>query len=198
MKLRSAASGWVRAGLFAVLSLVAFLAFHKVMARSAHAFAAFAYTFVGLAALPIIDDVRRRKRRGLSLPEFETAPRDATYERLLSPAALAWPAALVLWVLIPASAVAAAANLAVGQWVHDVAGSMGGVAAVITGALAGLAAWMGLRTVAIWRLGDSIGRWPLWVEAPPTSLSFHALVNEWRRPPVYYIEPPARHLRSVS
>lgn len=196
MILRSAASGWVRAGFFALLSLVVFLVFRKAMARGAHSFAAFAYTFLGLAAVPVFDELRRRNRRGTHA-DFEMAPKDATYEKLTSPRQLLWPIALVLWVLLPATLVAAGVNLIVGEAIHDVAGSMGSVVAVATGALAGLAAWMALRTLSVMRLGDTVGRWPLWLEAPPPSLTFRALASEWRRRQTYYFQPPSRHLRAV-
>jgi hypothetical protein len=193
MKLRPVASGWVRALFFAALALAVFLASRHLMARSTYAAKTFALTCIGIAAIPMIDEIRRRSRRPEhGLLHWEPMPADVTYERLGSPRQLAWPVALVLWILVPIGGLAAAVNYLIGVLAHDVPASMGGVVAAVTGTLAGLAGWMGLRTVAIWRIGSRLGRWPAWTDAPPATLRFAPFVAELRREPVYYYRGPRR------
>ena len=99
MKLRSVSSGWVRSAFFAVLALVVFLLFRRVIARSAFGYEAFAVTFLALPALAMLEEIRRRSlRTGAAAPRVEPAPPDAVYERPLSVGLLAWPVAVVVWV----------------------------------------------------------------------------------------------------
>ena len=95
MKLRAVSSGWVRAAFFAVLAAVVFLLFHKVMARSRLAVAGFTWTFLGIPALSLLEDLRRRPAG--QTPRYEEAPDDAPYESRTSLGPLAWPVALLLW-----------------------------------------------------------------------------------------------------
>ena len=167
------------------------------MARSPYAVHTFTYTFLGIAAIPMIDQIWRRSRiRDPDLPPWLPAPPGATYESLFSLRSLAWPVALLLWILVPAVAVAAGINLLVGELVHDVGGSAGAVLAAVGGALGGLAAWMGLTTVVTWRMAAGLSRWPAYTEAFPASLRFRAFVAEWRRDPIYYFRP--RHHQANS
>lgn len=160
------------------------------MARSPYAVHTFTYTFLGIAAIPMIDQIWRRSRvRDPDLPPWLPAPPGAAYERLSSLKSLVWPLGLLLWILVPAVAVATGINLLVGELVHDVGGSAGAVLAAIGGALGGLAAWMALTTVVTWRMASGLGRWPAYTEALPCSLRFRAFVTEWRRDPTYYFRP---------
>ncbi|HWD10118.1 MAG TPA: hypothetical protein VHA57_13605 [Actinomycetota bacterium] len=194
MRLRPVSSGLIRAAFFAVLAVVVFVVFRRVMARSSYAAKTFALTALVLAALPMFDEYRRRTRRSEQAPLiWEPMPVDVTFERLGSPRCLAWPAALLLWVIVPVTVLAAGVNYSIGELIHDVPGALGGVAAVGAGALLGLAAWMALRTVIVWRAGVSLGRWPAWTDAPPATLRLRPFLLEWRREPVYYfrrIRPP--------
>jgi hypothetical protein len=182
MTLRAVTAGWVRAALFAALAILDFVLFHRVMARSRLAVAGFSWTFLGIPALSVLDDLRRRNRR----PTYQPAPDDARFESRRSLAVLAWPVALLLWFFVPVVGVGSAVNFAMGEVSHNVAGAMGGMAAVAAGLLGGLAAWIGLRTLTAWRLGTAGDRWPLWTEVPQPSLSWRALRAEWPRNPVYY------------
>ena len=195
MKLRSVSSGWVRSAFFAVLALVVFGLFHGVIARSAFGYEAFAVTFLGLPALAVLEEIRRRSlRTGGAAPRFEPAPPDAVYERPLSVGLLAWPVAVVLWVLIPFAAVGGAVNYVIGMLTHNVPAAMGSLAAVVVGALGGLATWLALRTLAARGLGAGLPRGlfrgSLWREAPPASLSFRGLLAERLFEPVYYYRRP--------
>ena len=190
MKLRSVSSGWVRSAFFAVLALVVFLLFRRAIARSAFGYETFAVTFLALPALAVLEEMRRRSlRAGASTPRLEPAPPDAVYERPLSMGLLAWPVALVVWVLIPFAVVCGAVNYAIGMMTHNVPAAMGSLVAVVVGALGGLAAWLALRTLAV--QGAGLGRGPLWREAPPASLSFRSLLAERLFEPVYYYRRPA-------
>ena len=189
MKLRSVSSGWVRSAFFAVLALVVFLLFRRVIARSAFGYEAFAVTFLALPALAMLEEIRRRSlRTGAAAPRVEPAPPDAVYERPLSVGLLAWPVAVVVWVLIPFAVVGGAVNFAIGVLTHNVPAAMGSLVAVIVGALGGLAAWLALRTLAA--RGAGLWRGPLWREAPPASLSFRGLLSERLYEPVYYYRRP--------
>ncbi|TMK43675.1 MAG: hypothetical protein E6G66_15025, partial [Actinobacteria bacterium] len=112
MKLRAVSSGWVRAVFFAVLAAVVFLLFHKVMARSRLAVAGFTWTFLGIPALSLLEDLRRRPAG--HTPRYEEAPDDAPYESRTSLGPLAWPVALLLWFFLPAAVVGTAVNFAIG------------------------------------------------------------------------------------
>jgi hypothetical protein len=184
VKLRAVSSGWIRAAFFAVLAAVVFLAFHKVMARSRLAGAGFAWSFLGIPALSLLEDLRRRPA-GQTL-RYEEAPEDAPCESRTSLGPLAWPVALLLWFFLPAAIVGAGVNFAIGLAVHNVAGAMGAMAAVAAGLLGGLGAWMGLRTLAAWRLGTAHSHWPLWTAVPHPSISFRALRAEWPRDGTFY------------
>jgi hypothetical protein len=180
-------TGWIQAGFFAVLALVVFAVFHRIMGRSSVAFAAFAWTLLTVPAISLIQEFRplaRDPRPGP--PRCEPAPADATYEAAFSFGPLAWPSALVLWVLLPLTAVAAGVDLAAGLLTHNVAGSMGSLIAVVVGMLAGLGVWIALRTLSLLRLGADIETRPLWTEAPKASLSFRALRAGWPRRTVCY------------
>lgn len=199
MRLRPVSSGWIRAAFFAVLSLLTILLTRKAMARSSFAAQTFVLTAGAIAAIPMVDEIRRRAKRPERAPlHWEPMPADVTFERLASPRSLAWPAALVLWILVPIAALATGVNYAIGELVHDLIGSLGGVAAAMAGSLTGLAAWMALRTVAIWRTGSALKRWPAWTDAPPASLRFRPFLAEWRREPVYYFRrpPPSRQAQA--
>jgi len=184
VKLRSVSSGWVRAAFFAVLAAIVFLLFHKVMARSRLAVAGFTWTFLGIPALSLLEDLRRRPAG--HTPRYEEAPEDAPYESRTSLGPLAWPVALLLWFFLPAAVVGTGVNFAIGLIDHNVAGACGAMAAVATGLLGGLGAWMGLRTLTAWRLGTAHGHWPLWIAVPRPSLSFRALRAEWPRDTTFY------------
>lgn len=194
MRLRPVSSGLVRAVFFAVLGVIVFALFRHVMARSSYAAKSFALTALVIAAIPMFDEYRRRTRRPEHAPlRWEPVPVDATFERLGSPRSLAWPAALVLWFIVPVTALVAGVNYGIGELIHDVPGSLGGVAAVVAGALVGLAAWMALRTIIVWRTGMNLDRWPAWTDAPPATLRLRPFLLEWRQEPVYYfrrIRPP--------
>lgn len=193
MRLRPVASGWIRAALFAALSVVALLLLRHVMARSSGAPQTFALTCIAIAAIPMIDEVRWRARRPDGrLVQWEPLPVDVTFERLGSPRSLAWPLALLIWVLVPVGIAATGVNYLVGLAVHDVPASMGAVSAALAGALAGVTAWMALRTVAVWRTASGLQRWPAWTDAGVASLRFRPFVAEWRRQPVYYYRKPPR------
>ena len=184
MKLRAVSSGWVRAVFFAVLAAVVFLLFHKVMARSRLAVAGFTWTFLGIPALSLLEDLRRRPAG--HTPRYEEAPDDAPYESRTSLGPLAWPVALLLWFFLPAAVVGTAVNFVIGLVAHNVAGAMGAMAAVAAGLLGGLSAWMGLRTLSAWRLGAAHSHWPLWTAVPRPSVSFRALRAEWPRDGIFY------------
>jgi hypothetical protein len=187
VKLRAVSSGWVRAAFFAVLAALVFLLFHTVMARSRLAFAGFTWTFLGIPALSLLEELRRRPPG--HTPRYEPAPDDAAYESRTSLGPLAWPVALLLWFFVPAAIVGSAVNFAIGLAVHNVAGAMGAMAAVAAGLLGGLGAWMGLRTLSVWLLGAGHSRWPLWMAVPRPSVSFRALRAEWPRDGVFYYRP---------
>lgn len=195
MKLRPVSCGWLRAAFFAVLALVVFGTGRSAMARSPFAFHTFTYTFLGIAAIPMLDELWRNARvREPETPRWLPAPPGASFERFFSLRCLAWPLALLIWIIFPAVAVAGGINLLVGEAVHDVAGSVGGVLAAAGGALSGLAAWMALVTVLRWRAAADLERWPSYTEAFPASLRFRLFVAEWRREPIYYFKP--HHRRS--
>jgi hypothetical protein len=197
VKLRPVSSGWLRSAFFAVLAIIVFITGRGTMARSPYAVHTFTYTFLGIAAIPMIDQIWRRSRiRDPALPPWLPAPPGATYERSFSLKSLTWPVALLLWILVPAVAVAGGINLLVGELVHDVGGSAGAVLAAIGGALGGLAAWMGLTTVVTWRMASGLGRWPAYTEALPSSLRFRSFVTEWRRDPIYYFRTQHHRLGS--
>lgn len=193
MKLRAVSSGWVRAALFAVLAALVFLAFHGVMARSRLAAAGFTWTFLGIPALSLLEDLRHR--RTVQPPRFEAVPDEAQFERPLSLGPLAWPVALLIWFFIPVAIVGGLVNFAIGEAVHNVAGAMGAMAAVAAGLLGGLGAWMGLRTLTAYRLGTAHDHWPLWMEVPRPSVSFRGLRAEWPRQQTLYYRSPYPRLR---
>ena len=74
MKLRSVSSGWVRAAFFAVLAAVVFLLFHRVMARSRLAVVGFTWTFLGIPALSLLEDLRRRPAGAILQPIARPSP----------------------------------------------------------------------------------------------------------------------------
>src|SRR5579862_6780819 len=121
MRLRPVSSGLIRAAFFAVLALVVFVLFRRVMARSSYAAKTFALTALVIAAIPMFDEFRRRTRRPEHAPLiWEPLPLDVTFERLGSYRSLAWPAALVLWVIVPVTALATGVNYTIGELIHDV------------------------------------------------------------------------------
>jgi hypothetical protein len=196
VKLRAVSSGWIRASFFAFLAGLVLLVFHRAMGRSPLAFAGFTWTFLGIPAVSLLEELRRRPK-GQTL-RYQPAPEDAVYESRTSLAPLAWPIALLLWFFVPAAIVGGAVNFAIGILEHNLAGAMGAMAAVVAGLLGGLGAWLGLRTLSAWRVGTADSLWPLWVEAPPPSISFRALRVEWPRNGVFYVrprEPPYRSSR---
>jgi hypothetical protein len=195
VKLRAVSSGWVRALFFAVLSGLVFLFFHTAMARSRLALAGFTWTFLGIPAVSLLEELRRRPRG--QMPRYQPAPQDAVYESRVSPAPLAWPVALLLWFFVPATIVGGAVDVAIGVITNNVAGAMGALAAVVAGLLGGLGAWLGLRTLSAWRLGTADSLWPLWMEAPRPSVSFRALRAEWPREGVFYVRPREPPYRST-
>lgn len=191
VRVRRVSSGWLQAVFLAALAIVGFIAFRRAVARSSLAGQTFAYTFVGVTAVPMVSELRRRSARPEGQPvRWLPVPDGATREARLSPRPLVWALSLVLWVLIPLAGLAAALDLAVGVMVHDVAGSLGGVLAAADGAMAGLAAWQALRTVLIWRVATPLERWPAYIEAPPASLRLRRFLEEFRKEPVYYYETP--------
>src|SRR5262249_51929192 len=111
VKLRSVSSGGIRAAFFAVLAVVVFLLFHKVMARSRLAVTGFTWTFLGIPAISLIEDLRRPAGR---TQRFEEAPEDAPYESKVSLGPLAWPVALLLWFFLPAGILGAGVNFVIG------------------------------------------------------------------------------------
>jgi hypothetical protein len=196
VRLRSVSSGWIRSAFFAVLALVIFLLFRRVIARSVFAYEAFAVTFLALPALAVLEEIRRRSlQSGASAPRIQPAPPDAVYERPLSFGLLAWPVAVIVWVLLPFAALGGGVNYAIGVFSHNVAAAMGSLLAVVVGALGGLAAWVALRTLTARGVGGGLLRGPLWREAPPASLSFRSLLAERLFELVYYYRssdgPPA-------
>src|SRR6267143_1279556 len=134
------------------------------MARSQLAVVGFTWTFLGIPAISLLEDLRRRPAG--HTPRYEEAPDDAPYESRTSLGPLAWPVALLLWFFIPAAIVGTGVNLAIGLLVHNVPGAMGAMAAVAAGLLGGLAAWMGLLTLSARRLGAAHSHWPLWTAVP--------------------------------
>lgn len=192
VRVRRVSSGWMQAVFLAVLAILGFIVSRTAIARSSLAGQTFTYTFVGVTAVPLVSDLRRRSRQPEGQPgvRWLPVPDAATREGRFSLRPLAWAASLVLWVLIPLAALAAALNLAVGVMVHDVAGSLGGALAAADGAMAGLSAWQALRTILIWRVALPLERWPAYVEAPPASLRLRRFLEELRREPVYYYETP--------
>ncbi|HEU5002261.1 MAG TPA: hypothetical protein VFW71_05715 [Actinomycetota bacterium] len=191
MRVRRVSSGWLQAAFLAALAIIGFVAFRGAIARSSLAGQTFAYTFVGVTAVPMVSELRRRSRQPEGQPvRWLPVPDRATRDGRWSLRPLVWAVALVLWILIPLAALAAALNLAVGVMVHDVAGSLGGVLAAADGAMAGLAAWQALRTVLVWRVAAPLERWPAYVEAPALSLRPGRFLEEFRREPVYYYETP--------
>jgi hypothetical protein len=186
MRVRPVSAGWVRAGFFAILAIAVYLIFSGVIDRSSQAAHTFALTALAIAVLPMLQEIRRRRGPNRVPVHWELLPVDVIFERVGSPRSLAWPLALLLWVLVPLAGVVLGINAITGELVHDLPGAMGGALAAVCGALAGLAAWMALRTVVVWRLGSGLGRWPAWTYAPPASLRFRPFIAEWRTEPVYY------------
>lgn len=201
MKLRTVSSGWIRALFFGVLASLMFAFFHTAMSRSRLALAGFSWTFLGIPALALLEELRRRPKSGGGRSpgaRYLPAPEDAVYESRRSLAPLAWPVALLLWFFVPAAVVGGAVNFTIGTIDHNLVGAMGAMAAVIAGLLGGLGAWIGLRTLSAWKTGTDDSLWPLWIEAPHPSISFRALRAEWPRDGVYYVrprEPPYRSSR---